>query len=793
MATSGQSSTVIYDGTGAKFSIDSSGKILKNGIVDSYTANVAGMVVADGAVYQVAPDPSSESGLYGWWKYTPGSGWHNWTKVAAPPSASTITSSTYKAASDVVPSANETIVHAGSGTIRDALLNTYAVNAAGQIVINGVVDTATANVDNLAIVNGTIYQSAPDPSTGGASEGWWQYTPGSGWHNWTKISAAPIDVTKTPTTPEPVPSVPETHTPSADGTTIHAGDGAIYDESLNTFSINADGQVVLNGVADPYTNDVTSLVFENGHIFQNAGASNGWWEYTPGSGWHNWTEVTSPSNPTTPTPTPTTPTTPPTGGSSSGGSSSNGNFAEHWSRLDNGVNIERSEISKISDTELKMLAASGVENIRLFLSPDDGYLTNGKAMDPEHSSYIKYYADFMHRVNDAGMAVVVSPFGGVSRGAWQKDPSNQASIDQYASWYKEFAGYIANHFDPRDIFIESQNEPFMSDYKAWWKIEDQFLKAVHSVAPDFTFVSSSNGRNGSEWSFISSLVNLAPHDDPNVVYNVHSYSPMYFTHQGQTWSGEPFASLKNVQYTEADSIQMAKDFATLAAWADKYGVKITVNEFGASTTASESERAEFLHDVAMNADKYDFGWNVWDFNKGFSISTTDSSGNEVVKDVFQKALGWGAYQDTASTVKAAATTTTTTSTQTETVTKTLDAQFAISEKLAFSASDIGKTLIVKNFDPQSGQTMIQDNIDLSKVFDSMGGKYNDGINDVADRIAAVSLTTGDFDGNGKANDLRIAIAGLDKFSLTLIAPSTNDKALYEISDSSHLHDNIWIA
>jgi len=238
---------------------------------------------------------------------------------------------------------------------------------------------------------------------------------------------------------------------------------------------------------------------------------------------------------------------------------------------------------------------------------------------------------------------------------------------------------------------------------------------------------------------------------------------------------------------------MAKDFATLAAWADKYGVKITVNEFGASTTASESERAEFLHDVAMNADKYDFGWNVWDFNKGFSISTTDSSGNEVVKDVFQKALGWGAYQDTASTVKAAATTTTTTSTQTETVTKTLDAQFAISEKLAFSASDIGKTLIVKNFDPQSGQTMIQDNIDLSKVFDSMGGKYNDGINDVADRIAAVSLTTGDFDGNGKANDLRIAIAGLDKFSLTLIAPSTNDKALYEISDSSHLHDNIWIA
>lgn len=800
MAT-GQNSATLYDSAGNAFWIDANGKIVINGAVNSFTSQVAALFISNGVLYQTAPDPTLGGASRGWWKYTPGTGWNNWTKVTDAPLVSSITASSYKPLSDILPSADGATAGAGGATLYDALFNAFSINAKGKIVVNGVVDNNTVGVTQLVVDDGHIYQSAPDPTTGGATAGWWEYTPGSGWQNWTKMSGAP-DITtpssgettdtgnSTDTTDTTDTATPTSPAASADGTTVTKGSGTIYDADLNTYSISESGKVVINGVEDANTHNVTGLLFEDGHVYQTApnpttgGASAGWWQYTPGSGWNNWTSVSDPHTSTTSPSSAVTISKVVTTSSSGSSSSTSSKFPEHWSRLDNGINIERSEISKISDAELKKLAASGVENIRIFMSPDDGYLTVGKAMNPESSSYVKFFADFMHRVNDAGMAVIISPFGGVTRGAWQKDPSDQASINQYVSWYKEFASYIANHFSYKDVFIESQTEPFMSDPSAWWKIEDQFIKAVHSVAPDFTFISSSNGKVGSQWTYIDSLVSLTPHSDTNVVYNIHDYVPMNFTHQGQTWMGDYWGSLKNVQYTAADAAQTAKDFATLAAWAEKYGVMITVNEFGASQTASESERAEFFADVRANAEKYGFGWDVWDFNKGFSISTTDSAGDEVVKDVYQKALTWGAYQDTPNTSNTVVVTT---------VTGTMDAAHAVSEKIAFDASELGKLLVVKNFDAVAGTDNVQDSIDLSAIFNSLGGKYSDGVNDAADRAAALTFTTGDFDGDGKANDLKIGIAGVSSFSLTLIAPVTTDSHEYTIGDVSQIHDNIWIA
>lgn len=59
-------------------------------------------------------------------------------------------------------SQNDTVVYSPPGVataaITDARGNTWAINAAGQVAVNGVIDHTTGNVVELAYVNGKIWQ-----------------------------------------------------------------------------------------------------------------------------------------------------------------------------------------------------------------------------------------------------------------------------------------------------------------------------------------------------------------------------------------------------------------------------------------------------------------------------------------------------------------------------------------------------------------------------------------------------------------------------------------------------------
>ena len=74
------------------------------------------------------------------------------------------------------PSANDTVINAGSpAAITDASGNTWTITAGGQVAVNGTTDPTTANVTELAYVNGTVWQK-------NASNLWWSKTaPETSW------------------------------------------------------------------------------------------------------------------------------------------------------------------------------------------------------------------------------------------------------------------------------------------------------------------------------------------------------------------------------------------------------------------------------------------------------------------------------------------------------------------------------------------------------------------------------------------------------------------------------------
>ena len=112
-----------------------------------------------------------------------------------------------------IASANDTVVTGATGTITDGSGNVWTITAGGQVAVNGVADTTTRNVIELAYVMGTVWQE-------NSSKLWWGETkPNTSWAPAAGTSTSPLPVTSTPTptptpTPVPTPVLTTTQTPT---------------------------------------------------------------------------------------------------------------------------------------------------------------------------------------------------------------------------------------------------------------------------------------------------------------------------------------------------------------------------------------------------------------------------------------------------------------------------------------------------------------------------------------------------------------------------------------------------
>jgi hypothetical protein len=169
------STSAITDASGNSWTLVN-GVVDENGAAAGYSAGVVEIAYVNSTVWQ-----ENASSL--WWSWT-GTGWSTGAGTstsplpAAPPPQSTA-------------SANDTAVLAGSvAAITDASGNTWTITAGGQVAVNGVADTTTANVTELAYVNNEVWQE-------NTANLWWGKTsPAASW--------APAAGTATSPLPAPI-------------------------------------------------------------------------------------------------------------------------------------------------------------------------------------------------------------------------------------------------------------------------------------------------------------------------------------------------------------------------------------------------------------------------------------------------------------------------------------------------------------------------------------------------------------------------------------------------------------
>ncbi len=98
--------------------------------------------------------------------------------------------------------------------------------------------------------------------------------------------------------------------------------------------------------------------------------------------------------------------------------------------------------------------------------------------------------------------------------------------------------------NPELLFFEIMNEPDRRFTQAAWDaVQRDALRAIREFAPEHTVLLSP-----AAWSGLDGLMGMTPYEDTNVIYVLHYYSPMTFTHQGATWSSPELARLRNVSW-----------------------------------------------------------------------------------------------------------------------------------------------------------------------------------------------------------------------------------------------------
>jgi endoglucanase len=210
---------------------------------------------------------------------------------------------------------------------------------------------------------------------------------------------------------------------------------------------------------------------------------------------------------------------------------------------------------------------------------------------------------------------------------------------------------VAGRSPPDKVFAELLNEPDVPA-EQWQGEVRQLATFVRQMLPDTTLIVGPVN-----WQRADSLPAFQPLDDRNVVYAIHFYDPMAFTHQGHWNPSDPLSEIKDLPFpVSRDDPSVANLRAGLAAiqsskalheldlalamsargdvvstqlapaleWRAKYRRPLVVNEFGVLTHhAPAASRIRWLQAVVSFAEANCIGWTHWEFAQGFGLLTKD--------------------------------------------------------------------------------------------------------------------------------------------------------------------------
>ena len=307
--------------------------------------------------------------------------------------------------------------------------------------------------------------------------------------------------------------------------------------------------------------------------------------------------------------------------------------------------------------DIALIKAMGFDHVRLSVNPQPMF-RHGQA-DRIPADYLGYLDSAVQMILDHGLAIIldVHPESDFK----QKLATDDSFVEQFEDYRRQLARHYSTT-NPDLVSFEILNEPEFHDRYRWQGVQAKLAVAIREGAPLHTIIVA-----GAFWSSENELLFFDPLRDSNIIYNFHFYEPHIFTHQGATWSTNYVHYLKELPYPSTpdnvqpvavllpdavnrlqaihygldqwNALRIEGEIGQVAAWAKRWNVSVTCNEFGVyRKAANPRDRAAWISDVRSTLEKHGIGWTMWDYSGGFGV-VTKQNGQPVPDDVTVKALG----------------------------------------------------------------------------------------------------------------------------------------------------------
>jgi endoglucanase len=222
----------------------------------------------------------------------------------------------------------------------------------------------------------------------------------------------------------------------------------------------------------------------------------------------------------------------------------------------------------------------------------------------------------------------------------------KTAIEALQEAWDRLARIMARH-SPELVLAELLNEPDIEP--ARWQIEaDRLAKFVRKRLPRTTLVVGPTN-----WQRADSLPDFRPLSDRNVVYAIHFYDPMVFTHQGHWDAADPLSHIRGLPFpirAEDAAVKSIRQQLTAGgsqralkmldeaiaqaargdvvsdqlqpaiAWQKQFSRPLIINEFGVlKGGAPQDSRVRWLSSVVKSAEAQCWGWAHWEYAQGFGL------------------------------------------------------------------------------------------------------------------------------------------------------------------------------
>lgn len=320
--------------------------------------------------------------------------------------------------------------------------------------------------------------------------------------------------------------------------------------------------------------------------------------------------------------------------------------AETLAALAKGFNLagwtdDPTMISTVTET-LRELRKSGMTHVRLPVPAENVMSTYSSAEDK--GAQLAALDRALKTLTAMGFVVSVDVHpGDAFNQMHKKAPAVAMGLLQDA--WSALAPVIAR-YPAKMVCAELLNEPDVGA-EIWQTQAEQLAKFVRERLPDTTIIVGPVN-----WQRPDSLEGFRALDDPNVVYAIHFYDPMAFTHQGHWDANDPLSDIRGLPYPivatdkpvvaldaqlsaahKTAALQILREAAIHGAgdivstnlqpairWQQQNPRPIIINEFGVlKAHAPRDSRLRWLRSVVEHAEQRCWGWAHWELAQGFGL------------------------------------------------------------------------------------------------------------------------------------------------------------------------------